>query len=105
MSLADAHTSEANKPVAKEEAGPNVDFPQNPPRDTTEAKQLLRLARLEGRDPLHDALFGTFAADELSAIIEGGGPNAPFATELYNRLERRFNETVPLKLTPTVSED
>lgn len=83
------------------EDGPAFDFPQNPPRDTTEAKQFLRLAQLEGRDPLHDALVGRFAIDELEMMIERDGPDAAFATDLKRTLEDRFNDMVPLKRTPT----
>lgn len=83
--------------------GPAVtDFPQSPQRDTTEAKQLLRLAELEGRDPLHDAIVGRVAYDELDALIERDGPDAQFATTLKRTLEDRFNDIVPLKQTPSI---
>ena len=91
------------QPPAQE--GPAVDFPKNPERDTTEARQFLRLAKLEGRDPVHDALIGTFVMDDLAAIIEGGGQHAAFAAELKRTLEGRFNDMVPLKRTPKITED
>jgi|GEM_PF-5405621 len=76
------------------------DFPQNPPRDTEEAVQLLRLGRLEGRDALHDALIGQLVFDELDKSIEKKADNAKFAADLKRRLEERFNAIVPHKLKP-----
>lgn len=90
------------RPPAGREEPALVDFPQNPPRDDTEARQLLRLGKLEGRDPIHDALVGQMVYDELDRDIERGEDNAGFATKLKRRLEDRFNEIVPHALEPQV---
>jgi hypothetical protein len=71
-------------------------------RDTTEAAQFLRLSKSEGRSPLHDALIGRLAYDELQNTIDRkpDGPEADFARDLRRRLENRFNEMAPLALEP-----
>lgn len=68
------------------------------PRDDTEAKQLLQLSRLEGRSPVHDAIIGRFAFDELANTIDRqpDGPEANWARSLRRTLEDRFNETAPV---------
>ncbi|MCP4549646.1 MAG: hypothetical protein GY835_24590 [bacterium] len=79
---------------------PAVEFPASPARDTREAREFLQLSRLEGRDPLHDALVGRFALDELDAIIDRDGPDGKWATKLRKTIVDRFNEMVPFKLEP-----
>ncbi len=81
--------------------GPAVDFPRNPPRDTTEAEEFLRLSTLEGRDPIHDALVGRFALDELDTQIEQDGDSGAWAVQLKRTLEDRFNGMVPFDRSPT----
>ena len=67
------------------------------PRDDTEAAQFIRLSQLEGRSPLHDALIGRIAFDELDKAIdtEPDGPAADWARKLRRQLEDRFNEMAP----------
>ncbi len=69
-------------------------------RDSEEARQLLRLSMLEGRNPLHDAIVGRFVFDELDRDIEmdSGGPRADWAALLRDRLKARFNEVAPLSV-------
>ena len=68
-------------------------------RDLAEAKQLLRLSRLEGRDPLQDALAGRLALDRLDAIAERDGDleQAAWADRLRRELRERFNDIAPTK--------
>ncbi len=67
------------------------------PRDDEEAYQFLQLSRLEGRSPLHDALVGRIAFDELDKAIDAqpDGVGADWARGLRRRLEDRFNEMAP----------
>ena len=67
------------------------------PRDDTEARQILQLSRLEGRSPLHDALIGRIAFDELDKTIDSkpDGSEADWARKLRRQLEDRFNEMAP----------
>ncbi len=67
------------------------------PRDDEEARQILQLSRLEGRSPLHDAIVGRIAFDELDKAIdsEPDGSAADWARKLRRRLEDRFNEMAP----------
>lgn len=88
------------QPVQEE---PAVDFPQNPERDDTEAKELLRLGRMEGRDPIHDALIGQMVFGELDTEVETKGRNADYAGRLSRRLKERFNAIVPLALKPVMA--
>ena len=67
------------------------------PRDDEEAYQFLQLSRLEGRSPLHDALVGRIAFDELDKAIDAqpDGAGADWARALRRKLEDRFNEMAP----------
>lgn len=68
-------------------------------RDDREARELLRLSQLEGRDPLQDAIAGRLALDRLDAIAEGDADAArvAWADELRRELRERFNEIAPTK--------
>ncbi|MCA9237522.1 MAG: trypsin-like peptidase domain-containing protein [Planctomycetales bacterium] len=68
-------------------------------RDDREARQLLRLSQLEGRDPLQDAVAGRLALDRLDAIADGDDdpPHRTWADELRRELRERFNEVAPTK--------
>lgn len=74
-------------------------------RDDREARQLLRLSQLEGRDPLQDALAGRLALDRLDEVAEGGGADATFADKLRRELRERFNDVAPTKFEFTVNEN
>ena len=67
------------------------------PRDDQEAYQFLQLSRLEGRSPLHDALVGRIAFDELDKEIDAkpDGAKADWARVLRRKLEDRFNQMAP----------
>ncbi|QDT01284.1 S1 family peptidase [Adhaeretor mobilis] len=64
-------------------------------RDDREARQLLRLSQLEGRDPLQDALAGRLALDRLDEIAESNVEHANFADDLRRELRERFNDVAP----------
>jgi hypothetical protein len=68
-------------------------------RDDREARELLRLSQLEGRDPLQDAVAGRLALDRLDTIAESDAdaPRAVWADELRRELRERFNEIAPTK--------
>jgi len=70
-------------------------------RDDREARQLLRLSQLEGRDPLQDAVAGRLVLDRLDATAEGDmdPQRASWADELRRELRERFNEIAPTKFT------
>jgi hypothetical protein len=70
-------------------------------RDDREARELIRLSQLEGRDPLQDALAGRIALDRLDALAEGDGDSsqATWADLLRRELRDRFNEIAPTKLS------
>jgi len=72
-------------------------------RDLAEAGELLRLSRLEGRDPLQDAVAGRLALDRLDAIAEGDrdSQEAHWADQLRRELRERFNEIAPTKFSLT----
>ncbi len=67
-------------------------------RDDTEAKQLLQLSQLEGRNPVHDAIVGRFTFDTIDLCLANGpdGPEADALRKLRVEIESRFNKTVPL---------
>jgi hypothetical protein len=69
-------------------------------RDDREARELLRLSQLEGRDPLQDAVAGRLALDRLDEIAEGNAdPNqVAWADRLRRELRERFNEIAPTNL-------
>ena len=72
-------------------------------RDDAEARQLLRLSQLEGRDPLQDAVAGRLALDRLDALADRESDNnadpqhARWADELRRELRERFNDIAPTK--------
>ncbi len=68
-------------------------------RDDREARELLRLSQLEGRDPLPDAVAGRLALDRLDAIAEGDADSnrASWADRLRRELRERFNDIAPTK--------
>lgn len=70
-------------------------------RDDDEARQLLRLSQLEGRDPLQDAVAGRLVLDRLDTTAEGDTDpqKARWADELRRELRERFNEIAPTKFT------
>jgi hypothetical protein len=78
-----------------------VDRRQPIERDDREARQLLRLSQLEGRDPLQDALAGRLALDRLDAAAEGDADpaHARWADALRRELREAFNAVAPTKFT------
>jgi hypothetical protein len=68
-------------------------------RDDREARELLRLSQLEGRDPLQDALAGRLALDRLDATAESDADpqQASWADALRRELRERFNDVAPTK--------
>jgi hypothetical protein len=68
-------------------------------RDDREARELLRLSQLEGRDPLQDAVAGRIALDRLDALAESDADpqHASWADRLRRELRERFNEIAPTK--------
>ncbi len=68
-------------------------------RDDAEARQLLQLSRLEGRDPLQDAVAGRLALDRLDAVADGEGDpdEVRWADALRRELRERFNDIAPTK--------
>jgi hypothetical protein len=68
-------------------------------RDDREARELLRLSQLEGRDPLQDALAGRLALDRLDAAADGDADphRARWADDLRRELRERFNDVAPTK--------
>ena len=70
------------------------------PRDDQEAAQFLRLSQLEGRSPLHDALVGRIALDEIQNTMDAkpDGPEVEWARTLKQKLEDRFNQMAPAAL-------
>ncbi len=69
-------------------------------RDLDEARQLLRLSRLEGRDPLQDEAFGRLAIDRLDADADSDRDTAKaaWADQLRRELKERFNEIAPTEM-------
>jgi hypothetical protein len=70
-------------------------------RDDREARELLRLSQLEGRDPLQDAIAGRLALDRLDAAADSDADvaRAAWADELRRELRERFNEIAPTKFS------
>ena len=68
-------------------------------RDDREARELLRLSQLEGRDPLQDAVAGRLALDRLDALAESDADphQVAWADGLRRELRERFNEIAPTK--------
>jgi hypothetical protein len=71
-------------------------------RDDREARELLRLSQLEGRDPLQDAVAGRLVLDRLDALAESDvdPQQATWADRLRRELRERFNEIAPTKFQP-----
>jgi hypothetical protein len=84
-------------PSAEATAAAETSFPIE--RDDREARELLRLSQLEGRDPLQDAVAGRLALDRLDALAEGDADpsQATWADRLRRELRERFNEIAPTK--------
>jgi hypothetical protein len=93
---------------------------QNPPekfqqprqlhlRDTTEAAQLVRLGRLEGRDPLLDSFLGVTFQDVIQADIEGSNGLSPeidsYARSLWDRVTSRVESAAPLSTGSEYSDN
>jgi hypothetical protein len=72
-------------------------------RDDREARELLRLSQLEGRDPLQDAVAGRLALDRLDALAESDADpqQVAWADALRRELRERFNEIAPTKFRIT----
>jgi len=68
-------------------------------RDLSEGEQLLRLRRLDGRDPVQDAIVGGFIRDRLEAYSESkrDPAKANWSRELLWELDREFNKLAPTK--------
>lgn len=76
-------------------------------RNLDEAAQLLQLSRLEGRDPLQDALMGRLAGDRLESDSDNPSIDATirnYARDLRRDLAERFNEIAPTKMSATVPQ-
>ncbi len=78
-----------------------TEYQQPVERDDHEARELLRLSQLEGRDPLQDALAGRLALDRLDALAESDADAArsTWADALRRELRDRFNEIAPTKFS------
>ncbi len=76
-------------------------------RDLDEARQLLQLSRLEGRDPLQDAIAGRLALDRLDALADSDSDpqQATWADRLRRELKERFNEIAPTNFPVITSAD
>jgi len=71
------------------------------PRDLGEAKEYLRLAQLEGRSPVLDALVGRVALDKLdTAIQQSAGPAGDWARQFKRDLLSRTNAMAPMAVYP-----
>jgi hypothetical protein len=73
-------------------------------RDTREAEELLRLRRLEGRDPFQESIRGGLVEDLLENLAESTSDpqRAQFARDLQYELQRKFNKICPTKLKAAV---
>ena len=78
-------------------ANVRVETKQPIERDDREARELLRLSQLEGRDPLQDAVAGRLALDRLDALAESDADphQVAWADGLRRELRERFNEIAP----------
>jgi len=78
-------------------------------RDTTEAAQLIRLGRLEGRDPLLDSFVGITFQDMLKNDIEGEQQLSPeinsYARSLWDRVTARVESAAPLSTGSEYSDN
>jgi hypothetical protein len=84
--------------ISEATAAAETSFPIE--RDDREARELLRLSQLEGRDPLQDALAGRLALDRLDALAESDrdSPHATWADQLRRELRDQFNVIAPAKM-------
>ena len=72
------------------------------PREYTEAVELLQLAEREGRIPIHEAIRGTLADDEIDRLAESIDPSTrQIGVELRDRIARRFNTVAPISQDPS----
>lgn len=71
------------------------------PREYREAVELLQLAEREGRLPIHEALRGTLADDEIDRLCESpDSATRQLGIELRDRIARRFNTVAPISQDP-----
>jgi len=89
-------------------------FPEEPKRqlhkrDTREAEELVRLGRLEGRDPLLDSFMGITFQDVLKGDLEGSQELTPelekYARSLWDRVTARVESAAPLSTGSEYSDD
>lgn len=72
------------------------------PREYNEAVELLQLAEREGRIPIHEAIRGTLADDEIDRLTESIDPTTrQLGVELRDRIARRFNTVAPISQDPS----
>lgn len=90
-------------------AGPGFPSEQQPasaggcalPREYDEAVEVLQLAGREGRIPIHEALRGTMAGDEIDKLCEHTDPvTRQLGVTLRDRIAQRFNEVAPISQNP-----
>jgi hypothetical protein len=82
-------------------ARPGDSFPepaQLPTRRMDELNELLRLGRLEGRDPLLDAAFGMFAQDEIARSVDSADNDAEAYRRLRVIVKDRIDSVAPLEI-------
>lgn len=93
----------SSPPAGGVPAPPATVFQDSSPieRDEREGLEHLRLHKLEGRDPLQDAIAGRLLRSRLDALAEGTADPAKsrWADELRRELDRRFNEIAPTKFS------
>ena len=71
------------------------------PREYGEAVELLQLAEREGRLPIHEALRGTMAGDEIDKLCADADPvTRQLGTSLRDRIAQRFNTVAPISQNP-----
>jgi hypothetical protein len=93
-----APSDSRSESISEATAAAETSFPIE--RDDREARELLRLSQLEGRDPLQDALAGRLALDRLDALAESDrdSPHAMWADQLRRELRDQFNVIAPAKM-------
>jgi len=93
----------SSPPAGGVPAPPATVFQDSSPieRDEREGLEHLRLHKLEGRDPLQDAIAGRLLRSRLDALAEGTADPAKsrWPDELRRELDRRFNEIAPTKFS------
>lgn len=71
------------------------------PREYDEAVEVLQLAEREGRVPIHEALRGCLAGDEIDKLCEQADPlTKQLGTQLRDRIAQRFNSIAPISQNP-----